>query len=242
MINVGIDVAKEKSMVCIVAPYGEVIKTPYEINHTKEDLLALADVIKGFSEETRVIVEATGYYHLPVLNTMIENIIYVSVVNALVMKKCASTAILKGKTDKIDSVKIANYGISYWYDLVPYSPRVEAYEELNLLSRQYHQYIGMRIKAKITLSSLPDKTMPEITDLLQNSSQNPKSDKLNSFAKAYWHYDNITKKSEKQFIESYLKWAKKEGYHQSASKAKTIYAKAFNATPTLNSNTPSTNR
>ena len=37
-------------------------------------------------------------------------------------------------------------------------------------------------------------------------------ERINSgdFAEEYWHYDNITKKSEKQFIDSYLKWAKKE--------------------------------
>lgn len=30
-------------------------------------------------------------------------------------------------------------------------------------------------------------------------------DKLGDFGEEYWHYDNITKKSEEQFIESYLK-------------------------------------
>ena len=47
----------------------------------------------------------------------------------------------------------------------------------------------------------------------------------------YWHFDNITKKSEKQFLESYSKWAKKKGYRQNESKAKQIYALAKEGIP-----------
>lgn len=36
------------------------------------------------------------------------------------MKKYASIALRKGKTDKIDSVKIANYGIDNWFRLEEY--------------------------------------------------------------------------------------------------------------------------
>ncbi len=60
------------------------------------------------------------------------------------------------------------------------------------------------------------------------------------FVEEYWHYDNITKKSEKQFVNSYLKWAEKKGYHQSEAKAVKIYAMAKEGIPTLSSSTPST--
>lgn len=56
----------------------------------------------------------------------------------------------------------------------------------------------------------------------------------------YWHYDNITKKSEEQFIESYLKWAKEKGYHQSQDKAAKIYMLAKEGIPTVSSDTSST--
>ena len=42
MISVGIDVSKEKSTVCILKPYGEMICSPYEISHTEKDLAQLA--------------------------------------------------------------------------------------------------------------------------------------------------------------------------------------------------------
>ena len=38
MISVGIDVSKEKSTVCILKPYGEIISSPYEIMHTESQI------------------------------------------------------------------------------------------------------------------------------------------------------------------------------------------------------------
>lgn len=85
-----------------------------------------------------------------------------------------------------------------------------------------------------------DRTMPDIKSLLKSRSSKPDKDKLSSFVEEYWHYDNITNKSEMQFIRSYLKWAKNNGYHQNEAKAKKIYALAQEGIPTLSSITPST--
>ncbi|WP_410747319.1 IS110 family transposase, partial [Clostridium neonatale] len=52
MISVGIDVSKEKSTVCILKEYGEVISEPHEINHTETDLKALVESISELNEET----------------------------------------------------------------------------------------------------------------------------------------------------------------------------------------------
>lgn len=38
VISVGIDISKGKSTVCIMKPYGEVIRTSYEIKHIEKDL------------------------------------------------------------------------------------------------------------------------------------------------------------------------------------------------------------
>ena len=63
MISVGLDVSKEKSMICILKPYGEVVKSPYEIVHTETSVKDLINTIKKFDEEVKVIMEATGAYH-----------------------------------------------------------------------------------------------------------------------------------------------------------------------------------
>jgi len=166
VISVGIDISKGKSTVCIMKPYGEVIRTPYEIKHTEKDLSDLADIILDFDEESRVILEATGAYHLPVLNYLKQKGIFVVVINPLMMKKYSSLTLRKGKTDKIDSIKISNYGIDNWFHLNDYCVSDVLYDELNTLCRQYNQYVAIKIKCKVNLANLLDKTMPGVGDVL----------------------------------------------------------------------------
>lgn len=240
MISVGIDVSKDKSTVCILKPYGEILKQPFDVKHTEHDLTSLVNLLKSFNEDLKVVMEATGYYHYPILNFLIEHKIFVSVVNAILMHKYANIELRKGKTDKKDALKIANYGLDFWHKLIPFSPNEPIYDELKLLSRQYYQLNSIKVKCKISLLNLLDKTMPNISKVLSNSSKTPNKCKLNDFVEYYWHYDNITKLTEKQFILSYNKWAKRKGYHQDDKKASQIYSIAKNSIPTIPSNIPST--
>ena len=41
MISVGIDVSKEKSTVCVLKPYGEVVMPPRDVQHTESELAKL---------------------------------------------------------------------------------------------------------------------------------------------------------------------------------------------------------
>lgn len=241
MISVGIDISKEKSMVCILRPYGEVITSPYEIQHIINDLGELCKRILAFGEEVRVVMEATGAYHLPVLSCLNQAGIFVSVINPLVMKRYAGAALRKGKTDKMDSVRIANYGIDNWFKLQEYRPSDETYEELKILGRQYAHYITVKVESKLALTSILDRTMPGIKRLLEGKrSGQPTKDKLSDFVAEYWHYDTITKMSEDAFVSDYCRWAKEKGYHRSQIKAKSIYRTACDGIPTLPSSAPST--
>jgi transposase len=156
------------------------------------------------------------------------------------MKKYSMIAIRKGKTDPLDSIKIASYGINYWYKLVDFEPTEEIYQELRNLSRQYLSYLSMRVKAKQTMTNLIDQTMPGIKTVLWNRSDVPDKDKLCDFVREYWHYDNVTCMPEQDFIEHYNSWAKEKGYRTSTQKAKTIYALAVNGIPTMSSKMSST--
>ena len=86
MISVGIDISKGKSTVCILKPYGEIVSSPFEIRHVERELDTLAQMILRLAEESRVVLEATGIYHLPVLTYLQEKGIYVAVVNPYEMK------------------------------------------------------------------------------------------------------------------------------------------------------------
>ena len=240
MISVGIDVSKEKSTICILKPYGEVVKSPYEILHTETQLQELIQVIQSQDEEVRVVMEATGNYHLPVLRILKEKSVFASVINPLVMKKYVNTTLRKGKTDRLDSIKIASYGLDNWFHLVDYQIREETYAELRLLGRQYGHYVKVKIESKQSLTNMLDYTMPGIKNLMNGRSDNFEKSKLNDFVEEYWHYDNITQLSEDEFVESYINWAKKKKYHQREAKAKEIYQLAQEGIPTLSSKTPST--
>jgi len=240
MISVGIDVSKEKSTICILKPYGEILSSPFEILHTEKQLSELVTMLERFDEDVRVIMEATGAYHLPVLSYLKEREFYVSVINPFIMKEYRCRGLRRAKTDSLDAKLIANYGIDNWYHLVNYEFTEGTYQELKLLGRQYAHYMKMRIESVQVLTNMLDYTMPGIKTLLKGWNESSGKDKLSDFVEEYWHYDNISKKSEKQFINSYQKWAEKKGYHQSEAKAVKIYAMAKEGIPTLSSSTPST--
>ncbi len=54
--------------------------------------------------------------------------------------------------------------------------------------------------------------MPSIKDLLKSSSADFSHNKIGDFAFKFWHYDIITNKGEKHFVDTYVKWANKRGY------------------------------
>jgi len=159
--------------------------------------------------------------------------IFVAVINPLVMKKYASIAIRKGKTDKLDSVRIANYGLDNWFHLEDYRPSEDVYADLKLLGRQYQHYISLSVISLNALTNMLDGVMPGIKPLLRSTSGGRKGNKLCDFVEEFWHFDTITKKSEQRFTNSYCRWAKKKGYHSNERKAREIYAVAQNGIPSL---------
>ncbi len=240
MVSVGIDVSKEKSTVCILKPYGEIVSKPFEVNHVERELSELSTMLLHLNDEVRIIMEATGIYHLPVLSYLQEKGFFVSVVNPFEMKEYCCRGLRRVKTDKQDAIAISNYGIDHWYRLKNYEANGRIYEELKLLGRQYRHYMRMRVESVLQLTYMLDYTMPGIKGLLKGWNEANGKDKLGDFVEEYWHFDNVTKQSEEQFIDSYLKWAKKKGYHQNQGKAEKIYALAKEGIPTVPSSTPST--
>ena len=213
MYSVGIDISKSKSTVAIMAPYGEVIRTPFDITHTEPGLSALVEVLSSLNGEVRIVMESTGAYHLPVLNYLKERGFFVSVVNPLVIQKYVAMNIRKAKTDRIDALKIACFGIDYWQHLVDFSPADETYAELRLLSRQYLHYIGMLKDAKLNLTNLMDQVLPGIKPMLKSQTRASGKNILCDFVEKFWHLDVITKMSEEKFVIVYVVWAKKKGHH-----------------------------
>lgn len=133
MLSVDIDVSKEKSTVCAMRHLGEIVFGPFEIAHTESDLSELARMIVRLDDDTRVVMEATGIYHLPVATFLREQGLFVSIINPYEMKVYRSQDIRKVKTDKRDSMVIANYGVDKWINLREFTSQENVYAELRLL-------------------------------------------------------------------------------------------------------------
>lgn len=236
MISVGIDVSKGKSTACAIKPYGEIVAGPFEFQHMETDLRSLCAMFLKMNDEVRFVMEATGIYHLPVATYLKEHGMFVSVINPYEMKQYRARGLRKVKTDRVDSIAIAGYGIDRWYSLKEFQVSQDIYAELKLLSRQYHHHMQLRISALLGLTHLLDYTMPGIKCELQVWREDSGRDKLGDFADKYWHYDNITKLSESKFISHYCKWAERKGYHQNQSKAAKIYSMAKEGIPTIPAN------
>ena len=76
---VGIDVSKGKSMVCIMKPFGEVVVSPFEVNHTASELGELAKLLRSLDGETRVVMEYTGNYFFRAMLSIFSKLEYRSV-------------------------------------------------------------------------------------------------------------------------------------------------------------------
>ena len=122
MNSVGIDISKGRSTVAVMRPFGEVVISPFEVRHTDSELSELAKQLKSLNGETRVVMEATGNYHAPVAKLLHDAGLYVSVVNAKLVHGYGNNDLRRVKTDKKDSVKLANYGLDRWLTLPRYVP------------------------------------------------------------------------------------------------------------------------
>lgn len=240
MYSVGIDISKSKSTVAIIAPNRHIIRSPFEIPHTEAGLSVLTEMVSFLHGEVRIVMEATGAYHLPVLNYLKERGFFVSVVNPVIIQKYVAMNIRRAKTDRIDALHIACFGIDCWQRLADFSPADETYAELRLLSRQYLHYIALLKDAKLNLTHLMDQVLPGIKSMLKSQTRTSGKNILCDFVKKFWHVDVITNMNVEKFTATYAAWAKKTGHHSNETKARGLYANALEAIPTLSSRTPST--
>lgn len=231
---VGIDVSKGKSTVAIMRPFGEVVAEPFEISHTDVELRKLACFLEKLPGETRIVMEYTGSYWQPIAKALHDAGFFVSVVNALLIYKYGNNSIRKGKTDKLDAVKIANYCLDRWADLERYAPVDQLRQTLKTYRRQYDQYIKLKVNLKNNLITLLDETFPGVNTLFKSAPREADGhEKWIDFAVKFWHRECICRYSEKTFASQYRKWCAKAGYRFSEQKAAAIYAHASAQVDTL---------
>ena len=226
MNSVGIDVSKGRSTVAAMRPFGEVVISPFEVCHTDSELSELARRLKSLDGETRVVMEATGNYHLPVAQALHDAGLYVSVVNAKLVHGYGNNELRRVKTDKKDAVKLANYGLDRWLSLPRYIPEENTRLLLKNCYRQYQQGCKVQTMQKNNLVSLLDTTFPNANRLFHSPARADGSEKWVDFVAEFWHCECIRERAEKVFMTKYQRWCKKQGYNFRKEKARSIYNEA----------------
>lgn len=232
MYAVGIDVSKGKSTISIITLDGEIIEEPFEINHDQEGLDNLLSKIKKYKkEEIKFLMEATGHYHLPLLNALVERNYFVCIENALIIKKYCDLDLRKVKNDRKDSLKLAQYCSERWFKLRKFEPSDNIRSELQFLSRQYSQYIKISTNLKIQLTNLIDKTFPGIKKIVDDENR---YQLLLDIYEKYSYPNLVLDMPKKEFIDDIEIMAKKYGHKVGRTIGENIYDKA----PTIITSSP----
>ena len=233
---VGIDVSKGKSMIAVMRPFGEVVLTPFEVQHTARELSELAKSLKSLVGETRVVMEATGNYHAPVALALQGAGLYVSVVNAILVHDYGNNSLRRAKTDKKDAIKLANYGLDHWLTLPRYVPEEDNRAMLKNCYRQYQRYSKVQTILKNNLISLLDTTFPSINRLFSSPIRADGREKWLDFVETFWHCECVSKLSENTFTAKYQKWCQRNGYNFSQAKAQELHSFARSCITSLPKN------
>ena len=233
---VGIDVSKGKSTVAILRPGGEVVASPFEVSHNPRELNGLVTLMKSLDGGTKIVMEYTGNYYLPVALFLRKVGLFVSVVNPILVKDYSnkSLTVRKGKTDKKDSIKLAAFALDRWNELPLFSSKSDTRTLLKSFNRQYNQYTKLKVMLKNNLISILDQTFPGANTLFTTPARKADGhEKWIDFVLKFPHCECISRKIYSAFSKCYLLWCKKCGYKFSGAKAKEIYEFACNCTPSL---------
>ncbi|MBQ9265349.1 MAG: IS110 family transposase [Clostridia bacterium] len=237
MTAVGIDVSKGKSTVAIRRPGGEIVRKPFDVRHDRAGLQQLVQILQDIGGEIRIVMEHTGMYWRPVASVLLQAGFFVSVVNAILTHQFSDNSLRKVKTDKADSLKLANYALAYWAELKRYDHEDETRQQLKFQSRLYQRTVQTSTALRNGLISLLDQTFPNANQFFPSSP--PTKDghhKWIDFVERFWHKDCVAALSLRSFAITLEKWCKRTGYRYSYSDAEYIHAQARNAVATLPKN------
>lgn len=165
---IGIDISKYKHDFCIISNTGEVIVENSSFENNKKGFQFLLEQLKSYNKsEVQIAFEATGHYSLNLELFLIDQGFSFMKTNPLVIHQFLKTRSLRRtKTDKTDSLTIANYLMSVSYK--PNSDLLYNIYTLKSLCRSREQLIKHRSKFSVLLTNELDKSFPEIKPFFNN--------------------------------------------------------------------------
>lgn len=185
----GIDISKGKSMVSILRPMGEVVETPFEVQHNSESLKNPAKHLLHLDGDTKVVMEHTGRYYEAVANVLFENGLNVCTVNPLLIKAYGNNSLRRVKTDKADAVKIARYALDNWVELREYGGAEEIRNQLKTLNRQFQLASKQRTETVNNLIALLEQSFPGVRACFSSPPRKDGTQKWVDFVHTFYHAD-----------------------------------------------------
>ena len=206
---VGIDISKYKF--CIISSTGEIIVENSSFENNQKGFQSFVNLLEPYDKQsTHIAFETTGHYSLN-LELFLTNQGYSFMkMNPLVVHQILKARSLRRtKTDKADSLTIANYLISVQYN--PNSNVLYHTYSLKSLCRSRELLIKERSKIVVLLTNQLYLTFPELKPFFQNNISATLLYILEKYKNAYHislmkDYDSIKKVSHGRF--SYVKFTK----------------------------------
>jgi transposase len=159
----GIDVASRTHVVAIVDDQQAILVKPTSVTEDAHGYGALFGLL-GSADDLLVVMEATGHYHRNLATTVTARGYRLAVVNPLRIRRFADEDLRRGKTDRVDSVSIAQFGAQK--RLAPTLPTDADTADLRELVRLYGRAAQDRADKVRQLHRAVHLCFPELTRLL----------------------------------------------------------------------------
>ena len=208
---IGIDISKFKHDFCIISNAGEVIVENSSFENNKKGFQSFIDQLKPYDKaQVRIAFEATGHYSSNLESFLYNQEYSFMKINPLVVHQfLKARSLRRTKTDKADSLAMANYLMS-----VPYIPNSRVLYHINSLKslcRTRELLIKERSKFAVLLTNELDKSFPEIKAFFNNTLSTTLLFILEKYKNAYHislmkDYDSLRKVSHGRF--TYAKFVK----------------------------------
>jgi len=157
----GIDISKKKLDAALTIDGRHFQEVQIE-NRTKTILAFVRELKKKFSslDNLVVCVEHTGVYGMPLLDVLVKNKIKICVHAALQIKK--SLGITRGKNDRVDAMRIAQYSFKNKEDLVFWKPQRDCLQKLKALLVTRERLVKTRVQLEVPLAECSEFIAPSI--------------------------------------------------------------------------------
>jgi transposase len=150
---IGIDISKQKLDLAIILSDFRIVDEQVIPNQQVKIKSFLKGFIKKHGIETEnllICVEHTGIYNSPLQRVCVELGIDLWQEHALKIKK--ASADLRGKSDRQDAIRIAEYAVRYQDRVILFTPPSKSIEELNTLNKTRETILAQAVAMKNQLN------------------------------------------------------------------------------------------